>query len=105
VFVQSRKNYLFGNPCTYNSTVLTANNASLQNCLTLANSSLTAGLSSFLRNVQAPVSSFINGKVKLPLSQVNSLSSILAISTYYFIDLGYTWLNELNQMIAAFTNE
>lgn len=53
VFYAYRKNYLFGNPCTYSPNVLTMNQGTMQNCLTLNNGSLTAGLSTYLRNVQS----------------------------------------------------
>lgn len=95
VFFSRRKNYMFGNPCTYNPKVLIVNNASMQNCLTLANGSITAGLSAYLRNIQPTVFNFIMGNVKLTLAQLNSLTSSLGIVTYYFYDMMYEWLGEL----------
>lgn len=76
----------------------------MQNCLTLANSSLTSGLCAFLRNIQPALSGFIKGKLKLSLPQVNSLSTSIAIATFYFFDLTYSWMGELNQMINAFSD-
>lgn len=67
----------------------------MQNCLTLSNGSMTAGLCAYLRNVQSTMNNFIKGKIKLTLAQVNTLSSGMAIASYYFYDLGYSWMNEL----------
>jgi len=105
VFVNARKNYLFGNPCTYNPSVLYSNNATMQNCLTLANSSFTSGLCAYLRNIQPTIVAFLNGKLKQTLAQVNGLSSSMAIASYYFYDLAYSWLAELTQQIAAFEGQ
>jgi hypothetical protein len=41
-------------------------------------------------------------QIRLTLAQVNNLSSSLAIVSYYFFDMIYTWLDELEQLIIAF---
>lgn len=67
-FFAKRKNYLFGNPCTYNPKVLAINNGTMKNCLTSANGSLTAGISAYMRNVQPILTQYINGQIKLTLA-------------------------------------
>ena len=67
----------------------------MQNCLSLADGSIAAGLSAYLRNIKPTVFNFIMGNLKLTLAQVNSLTSSLGIVTYYFYDMMYAWLGEL----------
>jgi hypothetical protein len=64
---------------------------------------MRGGLCSYLRTIQPTLTAFIHGKLKLTLAQVNSFSSSAAIASFYFYDLIYTWLRELNSMLSNFS--
>ena len=44
-----QKNYMFGNPCTYNQTVLLSAQTTLTKCLTIYNKTFSNGITTFLR--------------------------------------------------------
>lgn len=86
-----RKNYMFGNPCTYNPQVLITANSTLAKCSSLWNQTLTQGLATFLRTAQPTVDQYINGKIKLTATQLDSLTSALTLVAYYVTDAITTW--------------
>lgn len=90
-YYQKRKNYMFGNPCTYNPQVLFAANSTVAKCSSLWNQTLTQGLATFLRSAQPTVDQYINGKIKLTASQLDSLTSALTLVAYYVTDAITTW--------------
>ena len=90
-YYHKRKNYMFGNPCTYNPQVLLSANSSVAKCASLWNQTLTKGLAAFLRSAQPTVDQYINGKIKLTAAQLDSLTSALTIVAFYITDAITTW--------------
>ena len=94
-----QKNYLFGNPCTYNPAVLVLANATMTQCLTISNSTFPNGISTFIRFGYAQVSGYLSGKANLTTSVLSDLTTSLSISNYYFQDAIQTWTDEFSQRI------
>ena len=94
------KNYFFGNPCTYNPTVLIAANSSQAKCLPL----LSSGISPYLRTVYPQITNYLNGNLSMTPTEVDSLTSGLTITAYYITDALQTWETEFKVKISQFAS-
>lgn len=103
-YFQNQKNYLFGNPCTFNPRVLVGAQTSQSKCLSIYNNTLSMGITTFLRACEDQVNNFLNGKIKLSSSQVDELTVALTLVAYYITDAIMTWSSELTEMIINFNN-
>ena len=92
-----QKNYLFGNPCTYNPAVLVLANATMTQCLTISNSTFPNGISTFIRFGYSQASDYLSGKINLTTTVLSDLLTSFAISSYYFLDTIQTWTDEFSQ--------
>ena len=92
------KNYFFGNPCTYNPTVLIAANSSQAKCIPI----LASGISPYLRTVYPQISNYLNGKLNMTPTEVDTLTSGLTLTSYYITDALQTWESEFKSKIRRF---
>lgn len=97
-----QKNYLFGNPCTFNPAVLLLANTTLSQCLTISNASFPNGISNYIRFGYTQVSGYLSGKANLTTTSLNDLTTSLTLTAYYFQDAITTWTDEFSQKIKEF---
>ena len=91
-----QKNYLFGNPCTYNPAVLALANVTMTQCLTISNSTFPNGISTFIRFGYTQVSGYLSGKANLTTTVLSDLTTSLTLTAYYFQDAITTWTDEFS---------
>lgn len=86
-----QQNYLFGNPCTFNPTVLVTASSTVSQCLTISNQTFQNGISTFIRFAYSQVSNYLSGKANLSTSVLSDLTTSLTLTAYYFQDAISTW--------------
>jgi hypothetical protein len=71
-------------------------------CLTYNNKSFTNGIISYIRNIQSPLSDYLNGKINMSYSQLDEMTASLSLVTYYITDIIKVWSYEFIDRISAF---
>jgi hypothetical protein len=100
LYFQKQRNYFFGNPCTYNPSVISAIGVNVSTCLTIINGSFSRGLTSYMREGSTKASSYMNGEIDLNASQLAEFSSSVSILSAYILDAISTWGAEYNQNLS-----
>jgi hypothetical protein len=82
---------MFGNPCTYNQTVLLSAETTLAKCLSIYNKTFSNGIATFLREAQPQIENYLRSKINLTSSQLDELTFTLTMVAYYVTDAITTW--------------
>jgi hypothetical protein len=64
-YFEKQKKYFFGNPCTYNPSILITSGLTVAECLTISNGTFQEGVSSYMRYSQKFASDYIYGRTNL----------------------------------------
>lgn len=74
----------------------------MSQCLTYNNKSFTGGIIGYIRNIQTPLSNYLNGKINMTYSQLDEMAASLSLVTYYITDIIKVWSYEFVDRISAF---
>lgn len=91
LYYQKRQNYLFGNPCRFNSKLLANVSTPLEMCESIAQRSFSNGILAYLRYAQPLIEANIAGTIKLSFPQLLDISIGLSLTGYYLEDAISTW--------------
>jgi len=101
LFYTKYKNYFFGNPCTYNSSILVQAGFTIQQCSTWGKNTFSNGISVYMRYLQQQLGNYLifppgAKKKALRKEEVMTISSGLSLVSYYIEDLINTWFDEFD---------
>ena len=85
------KNYYYGNPCTYNSSVLTGIGVTVKTCETVSNGTFNSGLNNFMRYNQKVGENYIQGKINMTFAALADFVTGITILSAYISDVISTW--------------
>jgi len=86
-----QKNYYYGNPCTYNSSVLTGIGVTVKTCETVSNGTFNSGLNNFMRYNQKVGENYIQGKINMTFAALADYVTGITILSAYISDVISTW--------------
>lgn len=104
LYSKKLKNYLFGNPCTYNPSVLVNASSTIAKCTSYSNRSLTNGVTAYLRYVNPQINDYMYGRVNFSQPQMDNLTLGVSLAGFYLMDAILTWNSEFSQMLNSFTS-
>lgn len=88
-----RRNYFFGNPCSFNPKVLDNIGITVRNCESLIDESFTRGLTSYMKTGQILAESYIQGRTNLTKAKLDEFSLSVAVLSGYVLDAIVVWGN------------
>lgn len=62
---------MFGNPCTYNQSVLALAETTQAKCLSIYNKTFSNGIATFLREAQPQIEDYLHSKINLTATQLD----------------------------------